>query len=616
MVSSVVRSFVTLCCLCLVPGPAAQAEERERVHSPEILSVFPAGISRGTAVEIEIRGRGLDTVDTLWFAAQRHKSRISKVEEIDLGEIREDKTSTKKSRRGHRVLVEVEADASARVGRDSLRLVTRRGVSNALPFLVHSERVVTETLNNTPQTAQPLTIPGVVSGKIDEKGKFDYYTFEAGKGEELVFAALARTGPKQDFDVGHGFDAQLCLYDPNGSWFDPRRLNRLAISYWPEWKTHTTRLTHRFENNGRYLLEIGSFLGVSGPDCFYQLRIAPSAESNPAGAEPCFARFAPAEWEERAFDRKLDSDCLRLLRSRTVSKQRLQNVVGKVMEEEPNGTASEALELELPALVEGIIEQPGDVDYFRFKVARGQRLAFEVEAPEAAPPDFNPRLGISDADDGNAQELFNNIYRKVAGDGDDWIKSIEPKTIYTFERDANCLLQVRDMTSRYGNPRFRYRIVIRRQIPHVGKIEVKEDHVNLIAGGAGKLTVVTEQEEGFTGEIALTLQNLPSGVQALPGTDVEPDEPPPLDKGPKERFVAKSQTATIVLAGSREAPITRMPQVVRLSARPVVEGRLGTPLYVQEIPLMVIEPPVVAESDKVPVAEGSDARGTKENDRD
>ena len=116
-----------------------------------------------------------------------------------------------------------------------------------------------------------------------------------------------------------------------------------------------------------------------------------------------------------------------------------------------------------------------------------------------------------------------------------------------------------------------------------------QDRVNLKRGSARKLTLITEQEEGFDGEIALSVENLPEGVDAYPGTDVEPDRGPPLDEGYKERFVPKTQKATLMLFARADAPLTRMPQFVRLRARPVIGGQPGELLRVREVLLMVVE---------------------------
>jgi hypothetical protein len=124
----------------------------------------------------------------------------------------------------------------------------------------------------------------------------------------------------------------------------------------------------------------------------------------------------------------------------------------------------------------------------------------------------------------------------------------------------------------------------------MGEVHIAEDHVNLIAGKAKKLSVVTDQEEGYTGFVVLSIEGLPDGVQAVPGTEVEPDSPPPFSEGKRERFTTKSQKATFVLLPSADAPATRMPSVARVYAQPVVDGKIGDRIFVKELLLMVARP--------------------------
>ena len=60
----------------------------------------------------------------------------------------------------------------------------------------------------------------------------------------------------------------------------------------------------------------------------------------------------------------------------------------------------------------------------------------------------------------------------------------------------------------------------------------------------------------------------------------------------KERFFPPRHLATIVLAASRDAPATPMPQRIRLTARPIVDGKVGQALPVQEILLMICRPEI------------------------
>jgi hypothetical protein len=99
--------------------------------------------------------------------------------------------------------------------------------------------------------------------------------------------------------------------------------------------------------------------------------------------------------------------------------------------------------------------------------------------------------------------------------------------------------------------------------------------------------VMTDQEEGYGGFVAISVEDLPEGVQALPGTEVEPDRPPPPDQGKKERYVAKTQKATIMLVASQGASVTELPRTARVVARPVIDGKLGQPITVKTLLIMV-----------------------------
>jgi len=583
--------------------------------------------------------------------------------------------STHDSLQGYRAVLDIEIGPDAVIGLHAFRLITPRGASNPLTLQVVSEPVVGETtsLHNTPSEAQSLKFPTVVNGKISQEGELDFYSFDVAEGEELLFQVLSDF----KMDVSYRAQVDLALYELSGSWFDPLRANLLSIgspllSWEPVSKFSRKdfgskfvlfpHLSHRFSKKGRYLISMGSFLGRGGPDYSYQLRIVSSNQSSlyrgtrwTAGES---AHPDPSDWLERdsatlrqigSFTRRLGANRLQELCSRTAAVPRKseanvdasnrsassnpggvkgETVVTSVPavsetaaadfsatvkprgETEPNDQPSEASQIAVPALIEGTIQQPGDVDHFTFKAAAGQRLAFEIETPEAAPPQFNPWLKVLDA---KGQELFANIYKEYGGDGDDVNKTLERKTLYTFAQEGQYILQIRDLTYRQGGPDFAYRILIRPQIPHIGRTEVSlgvtsqgsqlvdtTDRLNLLVGESKKFTVVCEKEEGFDGEIVISVENLPPGVQALPSSPAEWEEallrgmqyrPVGVDIVDPANYRAKRQVVTIALVASSDAKPMTLPTLLRLTARPIVEGRPGASLPVGEFPFLLIAPP-------------------------
>ena len=594
-----------LCC-GFAPDWGMQAGEAPgEAPVPGLSSLFPVSVQRGRVLEMEVRGKDLEKCYGVWFGTEGLSGEVTRIEGMQFLE-KKNLRAPKVWVQGQRVSLKVQVESEAPLGRHELRLVSPSGVSNAIGLAVVDEPVSLEVPrpHSRPAQAQPLGVPTLLNGKLSRNGEVDFYSFKASKGETLEIRALSNTTVTK-FD-----GVRLTLYKEGGSWFDPERPARLLFS--PQ-----ARITHLCRDSGRYLVEVSSNLGVGGPDFFYQLRVGTSGQAGPREPEVVLTPPSPLSDLQRPFRRRLDPARLDWLESRTVPAEKAQGNgspqgtagggstrltagsgvssekappataagIGSSEEVEPNDRPAQAIPILLPQLLEGAIQSPGDVDWFRFEVEAGTRLALELETPQAAPPRFNPRVAVLDE---AGQELLTNYFRKIAGDGDDWVRLIQAKTLYTFDRDGLYRLQVRDITPRSGEPAFRYRLMLRPQVPHVGRIEVTPEVVNLRPGQAQKVTIVSDQEEGFGGEIVFSADGLPNRVQFLPGAEVEPHKEPPLPEIHKERFVPRNQKTTVLLAAAPGAPSTRMPSLVRLSARPVVGGKVGEAIAAGDLLVMVL----------------------------
>jgi hypothetical protein len=199
--------------------------------------------------------------------------------------------------------------------------------------------------------------------------------------------------------------------------------------------------------------------------------------------------------------------------------------------------------------------------------------------------------------DSQDRELFSNAHRRVSvfnnnADRQVYFKNLAPKAAYTFEREGEYVLQIRDVTSRYGGPEYRYRILVRPQVSHVGEVSIAEaDRVNLVRGQARKLAVTTSHEEGFTGDVLFSFTGLPDGVQAFPSAEVNDARAPTDIDENADAVVPKVQKTTIVLLAAPEAPLTSMPKMIQVHCRPVADHRPGPSLLVRETPLMVVKEP-------------------------
>ena len=623
------RQRVIACGFCLVAGwflheAAGQAPSKPRPE-PQITSIFPLGAAQGARLRVELRGQNLENAYALWSDCAAVTGQITSIEPVK-------PEADAKGAKGPPILqivADVAVAADTHLGQHTFRVVGPRGVSNPLPFFVYQEPMMLESdlpLESSSAARRITTLPVVVSGWLGTGGEVDSYAFAAEAGQALFFEVLhsGRTDP------------QVAVYERAGSWFDSKALRRLAFNDEPNTasKNLSPSLTYHFDHKGSFLVTVTNFLGRGGPENSYQLRIVAAGPKVPVMSRPKLAHEIEGRWQERSFARELRVDRLKELKSRAPE---MAAVKPRVPEESKGGTAAPPAAIEvqakpenrpaapaaelvltaeqestpstesataitLPTLIDGMIDSPGDVDRFKFHVEDGARLVFEIEAPLKPAPLFTPRIGLFDE---SGHEVLSNVFAFVQGSGEFIEKVHEPKVTYKFERGGDYLLEVRDLTSRNGGPDCRYRVAVRPQIPHVGRLALCSSfgrtfdgtitkgpdvlQLNLVSGESKKVSILTEHEEGFDGQVALTFEGLPAGVEVLPAAEVEPERARPLDEGKKERFRPGQQMITVLLAAASDAPATRLPQVARVKARPVVSGKIGQTIVVQPIPVMVVK---------------------------
>ena len=118
-----------------------------------------------------------------------------------------------------------------------------------------------------------------------------------------------------------------------------------------------------------------------------------------------------------------------------------------VLETESNNTPETATIIELPSLINGLINPGGDEDYYVFEGEKGQRCVFSVNAyrlNNISQQFFNPTLSLFDA---KGVELARN----------NGFYSLDPLLDVTLPADAFYVLRIRDLLHR-GNPDSVYRL--------------------------------------------------------------------------------------------------------------------------------------------------------------
>lgn len=545
--------------------PAARAEAPKPPTESRIFSVFPLGDRPGATYDAVIRGVTLRDAQAIWFENDAIHARVDRAG-------RDPESDPEASTPTDLVNIHVTLDAAAQPGEYRFRMVTKQGVSNAISMRVTSERTITEPAlpNAEPDQSPRLkSFPLVVNGRIAKKGEVDDYWFDARPGEELMFEA---------FSGFSAFDPSLTILERSGSWFDPQRLNPIAFNdeplYFPDFSTNA-KLAYRFERGGHYLVRVAAFEGRGSPNDVYQLRISREQSTPPS------LRVLPTPgWQEHTFTRHFSADWLTRLRARgdpAQSQEALETFRAA-------GESAASPIMKVPGIVEGVISKPGEVQKIGFHVKGAQDLVVEVETPDSTVPLFNPVVRVLDA---TGREVVTNVYTQLNNCGGYMMKTIQPKTAVSLH-EGDYTLRIHDIASDKAGGAFAYRVLLRPLIPHLGKIEVEQERVNLAPGAAKPLSVGIEREENYSGLVALSVEGLPPGVQAVAGSEPEEDKPPLMNGGKVERYFPKKQKSVLLLTAAPGAPLASMPQMVRVVVRPIVEGQVGQPIATESIPVMVV----------------------------
>ncbi|MGE0375914.1 MAG: hypothetical protein AB7I48_18675 [Planctomycetaceae bacterium] len=462
-----------LCCL---------AADLLSAAPPSVTSVAPLGIRPGHSAEIVLGGQNLESVSQLWTSWGMSVAAA----QAEAGSAR--------------FALEIPADVPP--GLHAVRVLSPGGVSDLQLIVLDDLPGVAEGAGNqSVETAQALTLPCAVDGRVDNLSR-DYYRFDAKAGERLSLEVLARR-------LGSPLDPALFLYRADG--------RELAYSDDAEGLSGDAQLEYRFDADGSYVLEVRDIGYAGGAQHVYRLRIGDFpclnvalpmgvqrgqrtridfagigvGEANPAWAD------VPADWPHSWFP-------VSTRRPDGVASGFTLIAVGdaeEFLEREPNNTAPQANSIALGTQINARFDAPSDIDRYRFEAKKGQRFVFTgVTRNRAAPTDL-------------VLELLDASGKQVARVDD--AKTAEGSLDQTFSADGEYVLAASDLHRR-GGPQYAYRIEVAPFQPGF-ELSVAADHLNIPAGGVGSLTVKVERL-GHGGEIQLTVEGLPEGWEALPTT--------------------------------------------------------------------------------------------------
>ena len=117
----------------------------------------------------------------------------------------------------------------------------------------------------------------------------------------------------------------------------------------------------------------------------------------------------------------------------------------EMMETEPNDLPAQATKVTVPAMLNGRIDKPGDVDYWSFEARKGEAVALELRAQRLG----SPLQGVLTVCDAQGKELA----RAEAAAG-----QLDPVLTFTPAADGVYCVRVADRFHTRGGPDFAYRL--------------------------------------------------------------------------------------------------------------------------------------------------------------
>jgi hypothetical protein len=476
--------------------------------TPKLDSISREWIQRGTTVEFTFVGTNLSAVNRFIFDGEPGLSATNvpgpapakpaiTVESSGGGISRAEAPAARDEKR---LMARVTAAADAPLGPREVRVVTPSGVSNPLVINVgHLPEVAEKAPNGSIEEAQKIELPAAITGAIGGAAQTDHYAFKAAKGQELIFDVDASRR-------GSALDSSLVISDKSGK--------ELARN--EDYTGLDSRLGFTVPEDGEYVLQLRDFRYQGGPNYGYRLYAGelPYVESTfPLGGQR--GKTVEISLAGRNLDgtKKMTlnvaSDAPRGRQEiRFAAPKGYSNLIPFDVSEHPDFTETEtndasANEVTAPVVVNGRIGVEKDVDRFKFKSDKDQKLVCEVQAYRFGSP-LDALLILEDAKGAVLQQ-------------NDDAAAADARIEFDAKKDAEYVLSLRDLTSR-GGENFPYRLTIRPPSASDAGFVVRftPDAPRVNRGGHTRIRCEVTRSGGFDGPVRMSFEDLPTGVISDP----------------------------------------------------------------------------------------------------
>lgn len=465
---------------------------------PGFSTTKPNGGQRGTEMKLTVTGERLDDFESLiFFSPGFTQKSVEKVEK-------------------NKVELTIAIAPEVQPGNHLIRIRTKTGISHARQFFVGIFPNVEEKEPNsdfdTPQVIQMnQTVEGVILNE-----DVDYYKVSLKKGQRL---SVEVDGLRLGYTV---FDPFLAIIDKNRFEkviSDDTILHRQDgyCSYVAEEDGDYTVMiresSYRGSGNSYYRLHVGSY---RRPDVVYPAggKIGSTTKVRfierdgsfeedaqlPAEAEPGFMLYSKSQ------EPAPSGNPFRLV------------TFDNVLEAEPNDEQAKGTPAPgVPIALNGIIEKPGDVDFFKVPLKKGMTLEVQAFAQSLGSP-LDSVVNIYNAKGGNL----------IGNDDGGGRRRLDSKFKIAIPADGDYFVRVTDHLER-GGANFVYRLELAAAEPEVffasPQFTVNDTHYRqfiAIPKGGRFATMVNVSRNNVAGDFKFEAKNLPQGVKLL--TELAPKD--------------------------------------------------------------------------------------------
>ncbi len=546
-------------------------------QSPTMDALYPMGGERGKEIEVTFYGRRIDDAEDLFF--YRQGLHVLGVEKIP------------KNTRSVKMRLRIDADCP--LGAHPLRIRTKRGITNMKLFWVGVLPELHEKgANDTREQAREIPLNVTINGTIRSEDR-DWYAVDVPAGSRAHFEV-------QGIRLGHiEFDPYLTIYDEAGKEVDS--CDNCAFGRMDPLCSVET------EKAARFYIELREAAHGGSRGSIYRLHVGtfprPTA-ALPSGGKPGetieltllgdgpprHATVTLPHVDEPFFDYFPETEHGI---SPTPIRLRLAHATN-VLEPEKREPKKHPV-VEIPSAIGGVLAKPGEIDRYRFRAKKGERLVVRALSRSLRSP-VDPVVFVTRGDSRSAN--------------DDSGGTLDSVVNFRAKEDGTYTVSIYDHLRR-GGPEFVYRLEVTRPDGRIStRTSLRRDAEWVAVPRGGRMMTILTATNKVDGAKPI-LMGLPAGVSALT-TEFRAGAstvPVVLEAAGWASITGRQANVGLLHPGRSDVRSARLHDFVRLIR--VRNDQTYSGRYAHSLPVAVTDPApfaVEVEPPTVPIVRGSPLR--------